>query len=159
MAKGRKKTVKWVDTGKRAEGLGVFSGKVRVSKDSEPIEFTFSAPVDLATAAKSTDASNWLQLLTLGAYTLAGRAIRVANDTTVMWKGKRTDAMSLKPGTLARFLTAGYQSAMDLGKKIPDKVVAIAAKAIAAKLITKSESVDADGNNIVTFSPVKVAHN
>lgn len=150
-SKGKRgrKTSSYRDTGLKNGSNSVWQGAVSLVKGSPKIPFQFNVPMSLAEAAKSPDAEKWYNMLVAGAFSTAARETRAKNDTTIKFKGKRIDALSLTRGKLARFLTSAYQAAQDLGKNIPEKVSAIAAKAQENKLVTMA--VDGTGDDAVTI--------
>ena len=142
--------VKATAQGAPANGMQTYASETKVSKDSPKIAFTFSAPATLADAAKSEKSDFWHAVMLYGLQKLGAQKVRAENDTTILVKGSRVDALTVAPRKLARFLSNVYDAAYNKVKrdsagkmlsepKIPAKVAAIASKAVSAGLVKRSE--------------------
>lgn len=153
------KKAKYVATGKVENGLAQYQAKQKIGKDNV-IEYVFNAPATLADAVKHADAEKWYRMLVLGAMATAAKAVRAQNDTFILWRGERTNALDLKPAVLARMLTQTFQAIIDKteANAAPDfgaKLSTIARMAIERKIVTRTDAKDEDGAAVVTFAPVK----
>ena len=113
MAKRGKKP-SFSDTGTKREGMSVYSGKTRLTKESPEIVGEFLVPSSLEDVVKikdQTQKDKWYSYLVGGAYMQFARMLRATNDTMIEWKGEKIDAFGgkLSRKQIAKFLTASYR--------------------------------------------------
>lgn len=156
MAKKNGKAPRWTASERTADGMQMFDAKpFSLVRGGAKHNLRFVAPPSFADAAKmpAEKQAEWYRIFVNGALSAAVKVYKGQNDTTIKLRGERVDALTLKPSVLARFLTNVYQAATDSGKTLPDKLVAIANKAIAAKIVEQTTT-DEDGAKLTVFKPL-----